>query len=339
MVQKAKVIIICPFTQPFCGGVKVVMIYASKLLERGFDCWLWHGQSSPTWFGKPIQDRHFPRMQGIGEALRQEHGISVICTWWETAVWFAPHINSDCKGLYLVQDADSLVYGGGVNMEHYRDRRLQHITEGEWVTNWLQENFQSNPTNVGIGLDHEAFGPLPVARDRNRIFCTYRPQVGAGTSDLKGSRTAIEIARRVHADNPASVLHTFGADGAPPGNLIAGLPHVHHHRPTDQELRQLYCEAGCYILSSRHEGFGLPAAEAMQCQSPIVCTNANGNAEFCLHGQTALVGQSVEELAGHVLKLQRDAGAAAALGEAGHRFVLHYQWPAVMDRLEKVLAS
>ena len=45
-------------------------------------------------------------------------------------------------------------------------------------------------------------------------------------------------------------------------------------RVTDDELHSLYAQASCLVLPSLHEGFGLPALEAMAVGTPVVAANS-----------------------------------------------------------------
>jgi GT2 family glycosyltransferase len=113
-------------------------------------------------------------------------------------------------------------------------------------------------------------------------------------------------------------------------------PHEHFKAPPDGMLAKLYSQAGLYLLTSTHEGFGLTAAEAMACGCPVVATYAQGNEEFCIDGQTALMAPAgdVERLARHCLTLQNDRRLAAELCDNGRRLILDYTWDRVIDRLE-----
>jgi glycosyltransferase involved in cell wall biosynthesis len=76
--------------------------------------------------------------------------------------------------------------------------------------------------------------------------------------------------------------HTvFRGTGATASNRIKPLGYV-----TDAELRGLYENAGCFILPSLYEGFGLPALEAMMLGCPVVTSKAAALPEAC--GEAAL---------------------------------------------------
>jgi glycosyltransferase involved in cell wall biosynthesis len=51
-------------------------------------------------------------------------------------------------------------------------------------------------------------------------------------------------------------------------------------RVSDEQLASLYAHASCLALPSLHEGFGLPAIEAMACGTPVVASSAGALPEI-----------------------------------------------------------
>jgi glycosyltransferase involved in cell wall biosynthesis len=65
--------------------------------------------------------------------------------------------------------------------------------------------------------------------------------------------------------------------------------HEHYGGLNDEELRNLYWAADCFVLLSKAEGLGLPVMEAMACGLPCVCTDTGGMAENLADGRGWLV--------------------------------------------------
>lgn len=340
-----RIVYVCPFTS-HCGGVKIIAEHVARLAARGHSVEWFSGEPHPDWFGKPLPFRRFPNTDQLGAALQAETDAAIVATWWQTASWVAPNLRGRSRGFYFCQDIDELTYGHSDAGTSYK-LGLHCVTEAVWVADDIQRRYGVGSTNVGIAMDHDVFAPLPgVIRDRNRVMATYRP--GAGPNDLKGWGTALATMQIVCRANPAAYLLTFGKYGKPDA---PGVPHVHLDGPTDERLRRLYNQAGVYLMTSRHEGFCLPALEAMACGAPVVCTDANGNREFCRDGATCLMRQTPETLAAAILRVQDDREVpptnplAGTLTEAqkltrnGLLIASCYRWPAVLDRLEALYAG
>jgi glycosyltransferase involved in cell wall biosynthesis len=317
-----------------CGGIKVIAEWVTRLSSRGHDAEWWGLEQAPGWFSRPIPYRRFPSTDALGAAMQQEEDACWVATWWQTAFWINPNLRGNSLGFFLVQDDDAVTYSGNTSGDCYR-LGLKHITESQWVTQCLKDRYSVEAVNVGIGIDHEVFKPLGIPRDHDRIFTTYRPQ--AGPNDLKGFGLALQVAQLVRKENHRASLVTFGGHSRP--RVPVGLPHVHVQSPSDAKLRELYSQAGCYLMSSKHEGLGLPGLEALACGTPLVCTDAGGNMEYSLHGLTAAVGDTPESLASNILYFQRNTDQARVFGEAGREIALKYRWDDVIDKLEAVLVS
>jgi glycosyltransferase involved in cell wall biosynthesis len=100
-------------------------------------------------------------------------------------------------------------------------------------------------------------------------------------------------------------------------------------------LRTLYQKTEAVVLPSLYEGFGLPAAEAMACETPVVATAVGALPEVLgSEGAGALVPpRNPEALAGAVLKLQADAGERRKMGLLGRKRVEDFfTWEKVAER-------
>lgn len=69
---------------------------------------------------------------------------------------------------------------------------------------------------------------------------------------------------------------------------------------TEEKLYGLYKAVDCYVQTSRGEGFGLPVAEAMLAEVPVVCCNNSGMADFCNENTCFTVGFTKGEAHSHL---------------------------------------
>jgi glycosyltransferase involved in cell wall biosynthesis len=104
-------------------------------------------------------------------------------------------------------------------------------------------------------------------------------------------------------------------------------------------LPPYYRAAAVSVIPSLEEGFGIPAAEAMGCETPVVATDAGGLPEVVEHGVTGLVvprGDSAA-LAQAIGSLLEDPERRRRMGVAGRERALRlFDWDRTAEQLEEV---
>ncbi len=104
---------------------------------------------------------------------------------------------------------------------------------------------------------------------------------------------------------------------------IAG-PHVQVlGRVSDTDLRRLYAGASCVALPSLHEGFGLPAVEAMAAGTPVVAARAGALPEITAGAAVLVNPLDVDDIAEGIVRAVCDR---ASLAEAGRERAKHFTW-------------
>jgi glycosyltransferase involved in cell wall biosynthesis len=97
-----------------------------------------------------------------------------------------------------------------------------------------------------------------------------------------------------------------------------------------------------FCLPTRFEPFGIAFLEAMHWGLPCVGTDTGAVAEMIVDGDTgyAVPPDDVDALERSLCRLLRDRQLARRMGNAGRARVLsHFTWPAVVDRMSRVLAA
>jgi glycosyltransferase involved in cell wall biosynthesis len=95
---------------------------------------------------------------------------------------------------------------------------------------------------------------------------------------------------------------------------------------SDGERLTLLNRCRALVMGSFWEGFGLPALEAMACETPVIAARAGALPEVV--GDTALLvnPSSPPEIAAAMDQLARDTGLARALGTAGAERASRFRW-------------
>ncbi len=222
-----------------------------------------------------------------------------------------------------------------VGMQSFVARRVARLfTSSEVSANQIVQDFgvdRANLRMVANGVDTELFSPDPaVARDPHEVLC-----VGRASDPNKGVATLVEAIAKL----PGPTRLTLVDDDHPDDGArkrahalgIADRVDVVGRVPIER-LLALYRRAALVCVPSLFEGFGLPAAEAMACGTPVVATRAGALPEVMRTGGGGILVDpgSADALAAGIGELLAQPEARAELGARGRKGVLGaYAWPSV----------
>ncbi len=187
---------------------------------------------------------------------------------------------------------------------------------------------------VANGVDTELFCPDPdQERDPNEILC-----VGRASDPNKGVTTLVEALPHL----PDAAFLTLVDDDHPDNGArkrarelgCADRLRLVGRVPVD-ELVTLYRRAAVVAVPSRYEGFGLPAAEAMACGTPVVACAAGALPEVVKTGGGGILVEPgrPEALAAGIRQLLERPEARAELGALGRKGIeTAYAWSRVAAR-------
>ena len=159
------------------------------------------------------------------------------------------------------QPGGSLYYAGMMRRALRKSVRI--LTVSEAAKRSIVETFPCDPGKITVtpnGIEPIFFEPGPAASELGRYFL----YVG----NDKPHKNVSAVVGAFHAVEGASLVLTgadFGRYRGFPGILTPGFV-------TIERLAELYRGAVAVVVPSLEEGFGLPAAEAMACGTPVIAS-------------------------------------------------------------------
>ncbi|MGD0980781.1 MAG: glycosyltransferase family 4 protein, partial [Solirubrobacteraceae bacterium] len=311
------------------GGHRDVFEHLNRLAARGHNVALYTLDSSPDWFELRVPVRSFSGYDELVGELEPLAAIKV-ATWWNTAapVWLAGVRNG--IRAYLVQDIETSYYPHHERVRAAVLASYQHEFAYVTISGWNRDRLADlglSAELVAPGVDLEMFRPRPGVRRREDSLLAL-----GRTLPLKNFPLTLAAWHALGAQRPE--LRLFGIEPE-----LANEPGISYERgPSDDRVAELFCEASVFVQTSTHEGFCLPVLEAMACGTPVVCTDADGNRDFCVDGVNCLmVAPRADAVAGAIASLLADVELRERLAQAGLETAARYAWESQVDALERFL--
>lgn len=211
--------------------------------------------------------------------------------------------------------------------------------------------------SAGEAVAHLGLDPARVHVVPNGVDPAFRPEGPAAPADPpyvlyvgswgahKGIGEAVAVVDRLAAAGLPHRLVIAGPQDARQRERIAA--HVAAAaRPERVEvvgyvadLPALYRGAAALVVTSRCEGFCLPAAEAMACGTPVVAFDNSALPEVVGDGGVLVPDGDVDAMAGALRAVLEDPSARRDLAAAGIRRAARYRWEACVAAHAEILAS
>lgn len=188
------------------------------------------------------------------------------------------------------------------------------------------------------GVDASIFKPLEnTARVPLRLITT-----ASSDQPLKGLSVLLRALAQLRAQFPTLQLVVIGKlkeNGETEKELQALDLHdavQFKSGISTEELVGEYAQASIAIVPSLYEGFGLPAAEAMACGVPLICSDGGALPEVVGTGARLVRAGNVDDLQQALKDLLNDENARTQLGAQGRAHILQQlSWDCVGKKMER----
>ncbi len=303
------------------------------------------GFPEPYTFGRRLQ-RHFQALQisgrhydivhdnqslSYGALALQQQGLPLVTTIHHPITW-----DRDIALTHAENWQERLLirrWHNFLNMQTKVARRLQWVvTVSERSRQDICTAFDIPPQQVHVvynGVDTQVFRPEPdIARNPWQLITT-----ASADQPLKGTQHLIPAFAQLCGQFPKLRLTFIGRPkpGGPTERLIDQLGVreriVFMHGISADEMRTLYASSAVAVIPSEYEGFGLPAAEAMACGTPVVSTDGGALPEVVGKAGVIVPAGSPNALASAIGQLLQDPARRAELGRQGRGHIeKNFSW-------------
>lgn len=307
------------------GGHRDIFEHLNRLIDRGHEASLFTLREEPDWFPLKAPVRTFKDYDELVDALKPIEAIKV-ATWWNTLgkVWRASVVNG--VPLYFIQDIETSYYADDEAAQQEVLASYRPDVNAMTISSHSARRLSGLGLEARLippGIDLATFKQLNLERKRDMVLALGR------SNPLKNLPLTINAWKRL---NPRPELWMFGVE--PRIGLRHGAKYV--TSPSDEDVNELFNQAGVFVQTSTHEGFCLPVLEAMATGAPVVCTDMNGNRDFCVDGENCLiVDHNPKAVAAGIERLMADDELRAKFAQTGPDTAAEYSWDRQIDELER----
>jgi glycosyltransferase involved in cell wall biosynthesis len=309
------------FPEPLAFSLRALFVLARLLRTRRFDLLhdvqsLGYGNLAMQAFGMPMLTTvHHPLTIDRREAFARDRTFEEL---YHTAAFFP------------------------VAMQGVVIRRMARvITASQAGRAAIAADFAVPPARIAVvpgGLDTDFFRPADgrKRREGTLLFVGNTDDWKKGAQTLLQALALLPPALRLRIVDEPYPRKKLAWEEAGRLGVTGRVDFLGKLSPAD--LREEYRSCTLLVQPSRYEGFGLPAAEALACEAPVVAT-AVGAVPEVIAADCGLLVPPVDPpaLAGAVRTLLDDPARRRAMGQAGRaRMIEHFDWRITAERTEAV---
>lgn len=219
-------------------------------------------------------------------------------------------------------------------------RGLKHVvTVSTQSQRDIAEAFNRPTETIPImynGIDTDTFKPQPdVARESQLLITT-----SSADQPLKGLRFLLEALAQLRDSHPSLKLRVIGKlkVGGETEKLLQQLKLSNAVEfvsgISTEELVQHYNRATIAVSPSLYEGFGLPAGEAMACETPVITSDGGALPEVVGDAGRVVPAGNSSALVSAIDELLQNPAQRQALGQAARQRILaQFSWQVKAQRL------
>ena len=340
------------------GGGKVIRIYVSELIKRGYDVQIYFSYASYA-YKKGIKGQIYKFLSGLKKFYKykirnelndvKQYNYKVvpfindkyirdaditIATAWVTAYDVIKLNEKKGKKYYFIQDYE--IWDNEILGKKTYELNLNKIVISTWIKNKIeQQGIKDKIKLLYNGVDIDTYKiDNKVFEEKNTINCLMLSHNLEKKGVEQGLR-AFELAKEKYGDLN---LIMFGLK-TPHKKMPDYIKFVEN--PSISELVKLYHNTDIYIFPSKEEGWGLTVTEAMASKCAVVGTNTGCMLDIGKNEENALISEpnDIIALANNIIRVAKDTKLREEISLHGYNTVKNMSWEKQVDKFIEILQS
>lgn len=340
------------------GGRKIIYEYANYLAEKG------HNVEITFLADTPYKQRKFNFVKHavrLAEFFRRKSSQKSL-TWFDLNASIRLNANYSLKkntfknrdiiiatdfGIALnvsrkVEELEKIIYFIQADEKLFSEKK---IVDAAWelpiqkivVSSWLYDMVRKHDNKVILVKNYvktESFYIEKPVEERGHVISLLNHP-----STSKDVLTGIKALKIVHDKFPDLKVIFFGNPNRP-NDLPECFEYI--QKADEKVLRSnIYNQSSIFLFTSRSEGWGLVATEAMASGAALVSTRNGGVNDFGIDGETALLSDvgDFKDLANKIIRLLENDDMRIKLAKNGANLVNTLTFESSANEFEKVLES
>ena len=239
-----------------------------------------------------------------------------------------PWFKSDLKAIYILN---------GKQYRYMNDVQISLAAPDVVIANssYVADVYRHwAPVVVAGAIDHGTFFPKPDAKPHNIKSVLRVVSPGGRNKPSKRFGDAVTACEMLLEKGVPVELHVFSAERLDVKSLVPIIQHISLDRQGVADLMRSCDIALCPEIDA---GWNNPAAEAMACGIPLICTKG-GTSDFAFDCETALVVEDadIQGFFRALESLARDPQKALELAAAGRNVITRFTWSSLTRSLLEV---
>ena len=318
------------------GGTKVIFEHSNNLSKRGHKIYLVCHDSAPTWYNldENIEYIQVPENEILCKYIPQDVDL-IVCA---SNIYISEAIEQKIAPvIYFEQGSHHLFNRGEVEPEKLDFIAKQFsvcnniYTVSEYAKKKILEIYNKDSFIVPNAVNKKVFYSSPEEKQKEKLVIST---IGPEDWEFKGLKYVLDAIKELEK------TYDFDFYWISPrptetqlGNIIIN--------PEQSVIGDVLRKTDIFISASAFESFGLPVLEAMTSGAAVVCTDAGGNMEFSVDGETCLIvnKRDSEDIVNKVKMLIENEALREKLSKEALKMAEKYDYNKNCDKLEEYFKS